>query len=315
MNKIESYFLQQNKIKFSNVVCNSHSKKIILRNPAKTIKKQSGKDINIMKEIKDEELKKIYSEVEKCMKCEALCNSRLNVVFGRGNEKPDIVFVGEAPGADEDKQGLPFVGRGGKLLDKWINQLNIDKEPYYIMNALKCRPPENRDPLPEEKKNCRDFFVNQLKILNPKIICALGRHGFGNLIDFDLKIISNYKELKDGDTINFGRFSLHVIHTPGHSPGSICFYEKTNKILFCGDTLYDGLIDVRDKCSNQTQYLHSLEKLAKLNVKLFVGSHEEPIIQKDEINVNNLVHFYKELLLNKSSGKYFSGQKYIEFWL
>ena len=187
MNKIESYFLQQNKIKFSNVVCNSHSKKIILRNPAKTIKKQSGKDINIMKEIKDEELKKIYSEVKKCMKCEALCNSRLNVVFGRGNEKPDIVFVGEAPGADEDKQGLPFVGRGGKLLDKWINQLNIDKEPYYIMNALKCRPPENRDPLPEEKKNCRDFFVNQLKILNPKIICALGRHGFGNLIDFDLK--------------------------------------------------------------------------------------------------------------------------------
>ena len=138
---------------------------------------------------------------------------------------------------------------------------------------------------------------------------------FFNICDFDLKIISNYKELKDGDTINFGRFSLHVIHTPGHSPGSICFYEKSNKILFCGDTLYDGLIDVRDKCSNQAQYLHSLEKLAKLNVKLFVGSHEEPIIQKDKINVNNLMHFYKDLLLNKSSGKHFFGQKHIEFQL
>ncbi|WP_300757227.1 uracil-DNA glycosylase [uncultured Brachyspira sp.] len=192
MNKIENYFLQHNKIKFSNVVCSQHNKKIILRNPKKAqqaVKKENitNKGMELMKEIKNEDLKKIYSEVEKCMKCEALCKSRLNVVFGRGDEDPDIVFVGEAPGADEDKQGLPFVGRGGKLLDKWIERLNINKEKYYIMNALKCRPPENRDPLPEEKANCRDFFVHQLQILNPKIICALGRHGFGNLIDFDLK--------------------------------------------------------------------------------------------------------------------------------
>ena len=193
MNKIENYFLQHNKIKFSNVICSQHNKKIILRNPKKAQQavKKEEKDINkgmeSMKEIKNEDLKKIYGEVEKCMKCEALCNSRLNVVFGRGDEEPDIVFVGEAPGADEDKQGLPFVGRGGKLLDKWIEKMNINKEKYYIMNALKCRPPENRDPLPEEKANCRDFFVRQLQILNPKIICALGRHGFGNLIYFDLK--------------------------------------------------------------------------------------------------------------------------------
>ncbi|WP_295157223.1 uracil-DNA glycosylase [uncultured Brachyspira sp.] len=189
MNKIEEYFLQHNKIKFSNTVCSQHNKKIILRNPKKVIKKEE-KNINnrsaeSMKEIKNEGLKKIYNEVEKCMKCEALCSSRLNVVFGRGDEEPDIVFVGEAPGADEDKQGLPFVGRGGKLLDKWIEKLSINK--YYIMNALKCRPPENRDPLPEEKQNCRDYFTAQLQILNPKIICALGRHGFGNLIEFDLK--------------------------------------------------------------------------------------------------------------------------------
>lgn len=184
MKKIENYFLQQNKIKFSNIVCNLHNKKIILRNPKKNNIKKDGK---IMTEIKNDELKKIYNEVAKCMKCEALCSSRLNTVFGRGNEEPDIVFVGEAPGADEDKQGLPFVGRGGKLLDKWIEKLDINKKKYYIMNALKCRPPENRDPAPEEKSNCRDFFVRQLQILNPKIICALGRHGFGNLINFDLK--------------------------------------------------------------------------------------------------------------------------------
>ena len=189
MNKIEKYFLQQNSIKFSNIINSMHSKKIILRNP-KILKKKEKEENNMAEmksEIKNENLKKIYNEVKKCMKCKELCNSRLNVVFGRGNEEPDIVFVGEAPGSDEDKQGLPFVGRGGKLLDKWIEKMNINEEKYYIMNALKCRPPENRDPLPEEKQNCRDFFVNQLKILNPKIICALGRHGFGNLIEFDLK--------------------------------------------------------------------------------------------------------------------------------
>ena len=159
MNKIENYFLQQNKIKFSNVVCSQHNKKIILRNLKKAVKavKKEKKDINdkgieSMKEIHNEELKKIYSEVEKCMKCEALCNSRLNVVFGRGDEEPDIVFVGEAPGADEDKQGLPFVGRGGKLLDKWIERMNINNKKYYIMNALKCRPPENRVPTDFEKQ-------------------------------------------------------------------------------------------------------------------------------------------------------------------
>ena len=188
--KIKEYFLQQNKIRFSNIICNYSNKKIILKNVKKIKVKNSNGDINYMekiKEIKNEELKNIYNEVVKCMKCEALCNSRTNVVFGRGDENPDIVFVGEAPGADEDRMGIPFVGRGGKLLDKWIEKLNISKEKYYIMNALKCRPPENRDPLMEEKNNCRDFFVRQLKILNPKIICALGRHGFGNLIDFDLK--------------------------------------------------------------------------------------------------------------------------------
>ena len=203
INLTEEYFLWQNKIKFSDAINASKNKKIILKNKKTELKfnkSNKNKKVDTMNkinnnannneikiEIKNEELNKIYLEVKECMKCEKLCNSRLNVVFGRGDENPDIVFVGEAPGADEDRLGFPFVGRAGKLLDKWIEELKINKYNFYIMNALKCRPPENRDPLPEEKINCRNFFVRQLEILNPKIICALGRHGFGNLIEFDLK--------------------------------------------------------------------------------------------------------------------------------
>ena len=204
INLTEEYFLWQNKIKFSDAINSSKNKKIILKNKKSELKfnkSNKNKKVDAMNkinnnannneikiEIKNEELNKIYLEVKECMKCEKLCNTRLNVVFGRGDENPDIVFVGEAPGADEDRLGFPFVGRAGKLLDKWIEELKINKYNFYIMNALKCRPPENRDPLPEEKINCRNFFVRQLEILNPKIICALGRHGFGNLIEFDLKI-------------------------------------------------------------------------------------------------------------------------------
>ena len=203
INLTEEYFLWQNKIKFSDAINAGKNKKIILKNKKSELKfnkSNKNKKVDTMNkinnnannneikiEIKNKELNKIYLEVKECMKCEKLCNTRLNVVFGRGDENPDIVFVGEAPGADEDRLGFPFVGRAGKLLDKWIEELKINKYNFYIMNALKCRPPENRDPLPEEKINCRNFFVRQLEILNPKIICALGRHGFGNLIEFDLK--------------------------------------------------------------------------------------------------------------------------------
>lgn len=194
INITEEYFLQRNKIKFSDIIHSDKNKKIILKNKKSNINKKVDKinvnktnDNNYDNEIKNEKLREIYLEVKKCMKCEKLCKTRNNVVFGRGDENPDIVFVGEAPGADEDRLGFPFVGRAGKLLDKWIDELKINKYNFYIMNALKCRPPENRDPLPDEKTNCRNFFVRQLEILNPKIICALGRHGFGNLIDFDLK--------------------------------------------------------------------------------------------------------------------------------
>ena len=109
-----------------------------------------------------------------CQKC-PLCNTRTNFVFGVGNPHAEIVFVGEAPGEQEDLIGEPFVGRAGKLLDKILEAIDLTREDIYICNVLKCRPPRNRDPLPDEVDLCEPYLKTQLSMINPKLIVALGR--------------------------------------------------------------------------------------------------------------------------------------------
>jgi DNA polymerase len=109
-----------------------------------------------------------------CQKC-PLSQTRNNFVFGVGNPQADIVFVGEAPGKQEDLQGVPFVGRAGKLLDKILAANELTRDDVYICNVLKCRPPQNRDPLPFEVEQCEPYLINQLHLINPKLIVALGR--------------------------------------------------------------------------------------------------------------------------------------------
>ena len=109
-----------------------------------------------------------------CQKC-PLSKTRQNFVFGVGNPHADIVFVGEAPGEQEDLQGVPFVGRAGKLLDKILAAIELTRDDIYICNVLKCRPPKNRDPLPAEVEQCEPHLINQLHLINPKLIVALGR--------------------------------------------------------------------------------------------------------------------------------------------
>lgn len=117
----------------------------------------------------------IEAEVRQCTQC-GLHAGRRNTVFGVGNPKADLVFVGEAPGAEEDRQGAPFVGRAGVLLtDIIVKGMKLRREDVYICNVLKCRPPENRDPSPEEVYYCEPFLLRQLEIIQPKVICALGR--------------------------------------------------------------------------------------------------------------------------------------------
>ena len=117
------------------------------------------------------ELRKV---VQGCTKCGELAGARTQTVFGAGYVKAKLVFVGEAPGFDEDKQGLPFVGKAGQLLTKMIEAIGMKREEVFICNVLKCRPPQNRNPKPEEVINCSPYLWAQLNLIQPKIICALG---------------------------------------------------------------------------------------------------------------------------------------------
>lgn len=120
------------------------------------------------------ELKNFYHQINKCTKC-ALGLTRKNFVFGMGNPNAEIMFIGEAPGQDEDIKGLPFVGKAGRLLDKMLFALGMKRDEVYIANVLKCRPPNNRDPLPDEVLHCEPYLAEQIKIIKPKVIVALGR--------------------------------------------------------------------------------------------------------------------------------------------
>jgi DNA polymerase len=131
---------------------------------------------------KQAKLDAIAEEVRKCCKC-GLGTSRTNAVPGEGNPDARIVFVGEGPGADEDAQGRPFVGRAGHLLDKIINVMGLKRSDVYICNILKCRPPENRDPRPDEVAHCLPYLQEQLEIIEPEIIVALGAHAARTLLD------------------------------------------------------------------------------------------------------------------------------------
>lgn len=129
----------------------------------------------------------IRLDVESCKLC-PLYKTRTNVVFGTGNEKAKLVFVGEAPGADEDAQGMPFVGKAGQKLTQIIQAIGLTREEVYITNVLKCRPPNNRNPLPEEIRCCEPYLIAQLKLIKPETICALGTFAAQTLLKTDQPI-------------------------------------------------------------------------------------------------------------------------------
>ncbi len=116
-----------------------------------------------------------------CNKCK-LCNTRKNVVIGIGNKKAKIMFIGEGPGADEDIQGIPFVGRAGQLMDKALAGLGIKREDIYITNIVKCRPPQNRNPEKEEADSCKEYIETQIKLVNPEVIVLLGSVALKNIL-------------------------------------------------------------------------------------------------------------------------------------
>lgn len=134
----------------------------------------SGTDASRSATERREELKQVYSQVRDCVRCQELADTRRNVVFGAGNADADLMFIGEAPGASEDEQGLPFVGRAGKLLSSLLEEIGLTRESVFVANVLKCRPPGNRDPLPGEIENCREYLYRQVELIEPSVICSLG---------------------------------------------------------------------------------------------------------------------------------------------
>jgi DNA polymerase len=121
-----------------------------------------------------EALKEVYARTQACVRCGELAATRKTVVFGAGDADAELMFVGEAPGASEDEQGVPFVGRAGKLLETLLGEIGIARSEVFICNVLKCRPPGNRDPQPIEIENCHEYLLRQVELIQPTVICSLG---------------------------------------------------------------------------------------------------------------------------------------------
>jgi len=153
----------------------------------------SGESLDIMENWKDkgtgmpETLEDIQQDLGDCHRCK-LAEERTNIVFGVGNPKARLVFVGEGPGYEEDKQGEPFVGAAGQLLTKIIKAINLTREQVYICNIIKCRPPGNRNPMPDEIETCSPFLERQLMAIKPDFICALGKFAAQTLLNTNVAI-------------------------------------------------------------------------------------------------------------------------------
>ena len=163
-----------------------------------------------------DEIGKILQSLElrarKCHRCE-LSKTRLNVVFGAGPETAEVMVVSEAPGATEDQTGIPFTGAAGKKLDGLLAEAGLDRNSVYICNVLKCRPPGNRDPLPEEIEACRPFLVGQISAIKPKLIVALGRIAAGELLGRRVAMAMEHGTLVD--CVYFGvKFKLFITYHP-----------------------------------------------------------------------------------------------------
>lgn len=162
--------------------------------------RRSAEAANLPAREGEENLEDIRNEVVACRRC-PLCSGRTNVVFGVGNPRARLMFVGEGPGAEEDRQGEPFVGAAGRLLTKWIERIGIVRKDVYIANIVKCRPPGNRAPLPEEAAACLPYLRRQIRAIRPEIICTLGGVALNHLLGNNDRITRARGNWRDLDGI------------------------------------------------------------------------------------------------------------------
>lgn len=168
---------------------------------------------------------------ETCLSCEKcnLCKGRRNVVFGVGNPNAKVMFVGEGPGEQEDIQGEPFVGKSGQLLDKYLELMDLDrKDNIYIANIVKCRPPQNRDPKPEEQDACIDYLRKQVKLIQPKIIVCLGRIAAQRLISPDFRVTVQHGQfIEKGGILFMGTFHPSaLLRNEANKPAALSDFQS-----------------------------------------------------------------------------------------
>ena len=188
---------------------------------------------------------------EDCLKCRAcsLCETRTNVVFGAGNPQAQILFVGEGPGENEDLTGEAFVGRGGQLLDKYLMHIGLSREEnVYIANIVKCRPPHNRDPKPEEQASCEHWLREQVKLIRPKIIVCLGRIAAQKIIREDFRVTKEHGIFyeRKGCYLMGTYHPAALLRNPAQKADALCDFialrEKISEVF--GGTTDNGLYSV-----------------------------------------------------------------------
>lgn len=179
----------------------------------------------------DNQLKQIKQEVIDCKKC-PLYKGRILPVIGIGNHQAKIVFIGEAPGASEDRTGIPFCGTSGRILDDLLEGIGIKKKGVYICNILKCRPPQNRDPLKEEIETCTEYLERQIEIIKPDVICTLGRFSMNYIMEkFGLgDLIEPISKIK-GKVFETDYFSKKIKIIPLYHPAVAAYNGSKRKEL------------------------------------------------------------------------------------
>ena len=190
------------------------------------------------------ELSELQNECLACRRC-PLCETRTHVVFGQGVPNAEVLFVGEGPGASEDEQGLPFVGRSGQLLDHYLEAVDLSRDKnVFIANIVKCRPPQNRDPLPEEWEACMPWLREQFRLIRPKIIVCLGRIAAQRMIRADFSVTKEHGVFIEKNGVLF-MGTLHpaaLLRNPRQKPVAFeDFVALREKILEVCPETYDGV--------------------------------------------------------------------------
>ena len=166
----------------------------------------------------------LEASIKDCSQCK-LFSGRKNIVFGTGNREADLMFIGEGPGADEDEQGIPFVGKAGQLMNRAFEGLGIDREEVYIANIVKCRPPNNRDPEQDEAKVCINYLRNQVILVKPKVIVLLGRIALTNILGEEYGITASRGKVIE---------KKGIIYIPTWHPAAL-LRDENKKIDFWND--------------------------------------------------------------------------------